>query len=300
MTNELDKVKKDDNENKVYFKLLDRTPILEWDRENITVDITTREKYVNELRSIYKLRKDIEDFLGTQFNNQIDNYLEKNELLLNTINYSNFLEKHDKYTALKTKERSLKRLEKAFSKSEIEKNIDISTFQDIDKILQLSLNIPEIQSDIEKLKLTKSKMSDFSKTVQEFKSTRKDLLNSFDKIKQSEDTDCPLCGEPFDSYSDLLESIRKKENKFEKLTDKEGKLYEQKLDNINEKYIAGITQEIKNYFSESKNIISEEFYNSLTSAVKMKDQILEFIEWCKNNNLQLDNFLNIDSIEITI
>ncbi|HFI0737749.1 TPA: AAA family ATPase, partial [Streptococcus suis] len=61
LTNELDKVKKDDNENKVYFKLLDRTPILEWDRENITVDITTREKYVNELRSIYKLRKDIED-----------------------------------------------------------------------------------------------------------------------------------------------------------------------------------------------------------------------------------------------
>ena len=51
--------------------------MLEWDRENITVDITTREKYLNELRSIYKLRKDVEDFLGTQFNNQIDDYLKK-------------------------------------------------------------------------------------------------------------------------------------------------------------------------------------------------------------------------------
>lgn len=298
-TNELGKMKKDDNGNELYFKLLDRTPVLEWDGENITVDITTRGKYLNELRAIYKLRKDIEDFLGTQFNNQINNYLEKNELLLNTINYSNFLEKHDKYTALKTKERSLKRLEKAFSKSEIEKNIDISSFRDIDKILQLSLNVTEIQSDIEDLKLTKSKMSDFSKIVQEFKSIREDLLNSFDKIKRPEDTDCPLCGEPFDSYSDLLESIQEKEKKFEKLTDKEGRLYKQKLDNINVKYIASINQEIKNYFSESKNIVSEKFYNSLTSAVKMKDQILEFIEWCKNNNLQIDNFLNIDSIGIT-
>ena len=299
LANELGKIKRDDNGNTSYFKLLDRTPVLEWDRENITVDITTREKYLNELRSIYKLRKDVEDFLGTQFNNQIDDYLKKNELLLNTINYSNFLEKYDEYTALKIKERSLKRLEKAFSKSEIEKNINISTFKDIDKILHLSLNIPEIQSYIEDLKLTKSKMSNFSKTVQEFKNTREDLLKSFDKIKRSEDTDCPLCGEPFDSYSDLLESIREKENKFEELTDKEGKLYEQKLDNINLKYIVSIKQEIENYFSESKNIVSEGFYDSLTSAVKMKAQILEFIKWCKKNNLQLDKFLNIDNIEIT-
>ena len=31
----------------------------------------------------------------------------------------------------------------------------------------------------------------------------------------------------------------------------------------------------------------------------MKAQILEFIKWCKKNNLQLDKFLNIDNIEIT-
>lgn len=299
LTSELDKMKKDDNEKKLYFKLLDRTQILEWDKENITVDITTREKYLNELRGIYKLRKNIEEFLSTQFNNQIDNYLEKNELLLNTINYFNFLEHHDKYTTLKTKERSLKRLEKVFSKSEIEKNINLSSFKDIDEILQLSLNIPEIQNDIKNLKLTKSKMSDFSKIVQEFKSTRQDLMKSFDEIKRPEDNNCPLCDNPFDSYSGLLESIQKKEKKFEKLTDKESKLYEQKLNNINVKYIANINQEIKNYLSDSNNIIPEEFYISLTSAVKMKDQILEFTEWCKNNNLQIDDFLNIDSTEIT-
>ena len=298
-TNELDKMAKDDNVNKSFFKLLNRTQILEWDRENITVDITTREKYLNELRDIYKLRKNIEDFLGTQFNNQIDNYLKKNELLLNTINYSNFLEKHDEYTALKTKERSLKRLEKVFSKSEIEKKIDLSSFKDINEILQLSLNIPEIRSDIQNLQLTKSKMSDFSKIFQEFKGTREDLLNSFDKIKRPEDTNCPLCDSPFDSYNDLLESIQEKEKKFEKLTDKEGKLYEQQLDNIDVKYIASINQEIKNYLSDSKNIVSDEFYDSLTSAVKMKDQILEFSEWCKNNNLKIDIFLNGDSIKTT-
>lgn len=83
------------------------------------------------------------------------------------------------------------------------------------------------------------------------------------------------------------------------MTDKESKLYEQKLNNINVKYIANINQEIKNYLSDSNNIIPEEFYISLTSAVKMKDQILEFTEWCKNNNLQIDDFLNIDSTEIT-
>ncbi|WP_088934155.1 hypothetical protein [Enterococcus sp. 3H8_DIV0648] len=124
------------------------------------------------------------------------------------------------------KEKSVKKLEKTFSKEEIEKKIDISNFEDVIRILQLDLDISGIKNDIESLEIAKSKMSDFSKTVQHFKTTREELLDDFKKIKQPEDSDCPLCGYPYTSYEKLLEAILSKEEKFKELADKEGKLYE--------------------------------------------------------------------------
>ncbi|MBO0411243.1 AAA family ATPase [Enterococcus hulanensis] len=298
LTTELNKSKPKDQDGVGYFQLLEIKSDLEWDKDNLNVDESNREKYLNELRSIYKLRNHLDDFLYTELNNQIDEYLTKNDLLLKTIGYSSFLENHDNYTALKVKEKSVKKLEKTFSKEEIEKKIDISNFEDVIRILQLDLDISGIKNDIESLEIAKSKMSDFSKTVQHFKTTREELLDDFKKIKQPEDSDCPLCGYPYTSYEKLLEAILSKEEKFKELADKEGKLYEEKLEDINIKYIKNINQEIKKYFSESKNIISEDFYNSLASAVKMKDQIMKFLEWCKGNDIDLEDFINSDNIEI--
>ncbi|WEI92483.1 AAA family ATPase [Enterococcus casseliflavus] len=293
--NELEKIKKGNKESTVYFKLLASTSNIEWDKEDVNVDITTREKYINELRSIYKLRINVDDFFNTQFNNQIDDYLSNNQLLLNTIDFSHFLERHDDYISLKAKEKSIRRLENAFTKTEIKNNLDISIFEDIDAILQLSLDIPEVKRDLENLKIMKSKMTDFSSIVQQFKETRKELLNNFSKIKQPIDRDCPLCGVHFDSYDDLLKSIQEKEYKFEKMTDYEGKLYEKGLDNFYVSHVTNIEHEIKKYFSESENIIPDVFYTSLTLAAKMKDQVFDFIEWCKTNDIELDNFINTDS-----
>ncbi|HAP3055167.1 TPA: AAA family ATPase [Enterococcus faecalis] len=292
--NELEKIKKDNKEITLYFRLLPKNSNIEWDKEDVNVDITTREKYLNELRAIYKLRKNVEDFFNTQFNNQIDDYLSNNQLLLNTIDYSNFLEKHDDFISLKAKEKSIRRLESAFKKAEIKSNLDISIFEDIENILQLSLDITEIKRDLEALKISKSKLTDFSKIVQQFKETRKELLKDFSKMKQPIDNDCPLCGVHFDSYDELLKSIQEKEDKFEKMTDYEGQLYEQGLDSFYVNHITNIEQEIKEYLSESENIIPDVFYEGLALAVKKKNQIFDFIEWCKANDIELGNFINID------
>lgn len=282
-----------------YFKLLNVTPELEWDKENVVVNINSREKYLEELRAIYKLRKSMDDFLSTQLNNQINNYVGNNDLFLNTINYANFLTKYDAYTTLKTKERSLLRLQHLFSKAEIKKTIEVSTFTDINQILNLSLSISEIKKEIDDLNAIKTKMNDFSQTIQQFKNTREELLKSFNEFKEPDESDCPVCGHTFESFSDLITSIKEKEHKFERMTDDEGKLYEQKLDDFYTKYVMAINQAIKNYLSESKNIIPDKFYDSLIVAVKMKDQILEFIKWCTAHTIQIDKFLNTNRTEVT-
>ena len=78
------------------------------------------------------------------------------------------------------------------------------------------------------------------------------------------------------------------------MTDYEGQLYEQGLDSFYVNHITNIEQEIKEYLSESENIIPDVFYEGLALAVKKKNQIFDFIEWCKANDIELGNFINID------
>ena len=78
--NELEKIKKDNKEITLYFRLLPKNSNIEWDKEDVNVDITTREKYLNELRAIYKLRKMLKIF-------SIPNSIIKLMTIYQTINY---------------------------------------------------------------------------------------------------------------------------------------------------------------------------------------------------------------------
>lgn len=287
----IEDVKEESRKDVQYHKLIKNKDI-EWDAEKLVLEAETRHKYLNELRSIYSLKTNLDSFLNKEFNNKLYKYLENRNLIMETINYSPFFLKYNEFEALKRKEISLKKLNTKLSRINIENSLKMVDFEDINELLGLDLDLEKIQKEIKELKSSKEKMKGFSKLIQQFEITRSELLEQFEKISDETDTDCPFCGSHFFTYLELIQSIEEQKIKFEKLLSNEGIEYKQKFDTFFNEYAINIKKEIELYLDTESNIIPDDFLTALSVSFKKKTEISEFVEWCIKHEIGIKRFYN--------
>lgn len=282
----------EDKRREVKYKKIVKNKTIEWDAEKLILESETRKKYLHELRSIYRLKINFKSFLNTEFNKQLSGFLGNSTLIISAINYYSFFDIYNEFETLKRKEKSLIKIKENISKKSIEKNLKLVNFKDVSDILHLELNLKKIEDDIKGLKLSKGKMRDFSNLVQQFQLTKVELLEQYKKIGNETDPDCPLCGNTFQSYEDLVESIEVQKTKFEKLLSKEDIEYQQSLNDFYETYVIQINKGIESYLSNISNIIPDDFLNQLSEAYRKRTKITEFVEWCIKKEIEIETFFN--------
>lgn len=289
----IEDVKEKSRKNVSFHKLINNKEI-EWDAEKLVLEAETRRKYLSELRNIYSLKNNLESFLNKEFNIKLNKYLENSNLIIETVNYSPFFFKYNEFEALKRKEISLKKLNTKLSKINLESSLKMLDFEDVKELLGLGLDLDleKIKKEVEELKSLKEKMRGFSRLIQQFEVTRSELLEKFEKINDGTDTDCPFCGSHFSTYTELIQSIGEQKIKFEKLLSDEDIEYKQKFDTFFNEYVINIKNEIETYLDKEINIIPDGFLAELSNSFKKKTEILEFIEWCRKNEIEIEKFYN--------
>lgn len=295
LTNGLKDIKKENLKEVEYFVLFEENNIKEWDKKIITLNKDSREKFLKELRDIYVFIKDKKQFLDTEFNNQIYKIIENKKLLSHTMLTYKFLEDYKNIKGLKDKEMTLKRLEHMVSKENLDVNLNISYFKELQELLSIKINIDDIEGYISNLKNYKLRMGEVSEIVKHLNATRENLVSQYNEIKEEfEGVDCPLCGNQYKSYEDLIKSINDKGKKFSQMLDEDTKKYSTLYNEFFLHHVDNILSEIEEYLSREKNIINEDFYTVLLEAIHNKNSIIQFVEWCRNNNLDISIFLNTE------
>lgn len=287
----IENVKEKSRKDVPFHRLINNKEI-EWDVEKLVLEAETRRKYLDDLKNIYTLKTNLESFFNKEFNIKLNKYLETSDLIMDTVNYSPFFKKYKEFEVLKRKENSLKKLNVNLAKKKLGSNLKTVDFEDVNELLDLNLDLEKIKEDIEELKSLKDKMKGFSKLIQQFEVTRSELLEKFEKISDGTDTDCPFCGSHFLSYTELIQSIGEQKIKFEKLLSDEDLQYKQKFDTFFSKYVINIKNEIDTYLDKEINIIPDNFLLELSNSFKKKTEISEFIEWCKQNEIDIQKFYN--------
>jgi exonuclease SbcC len=264
----------------------------EWDKEDISIQKDARERYLEELREIYKFIRDFEDFCNMEFNNKIQKYVDNN-VISNAIVAYKLIDKYEKFRDLKVKEKSLKRLESKISKENLKRHLSITPIIELQTLMDKEINIKDIETILEALKSYKLRMGEISELIQNMNATRETLMSHYNKIKTNEeDTECPLCGSRRDSYEDLIKAVENKGKKFLSMYDESTQKFEALYNELFIKQIDALLKWIKDYFANIENIVDENFFNQLSEAMKYQSDIVNFVDWCKVNNLDIDAFLN--------
>ncbi|MEH7460287.1 hypothetical protein V7183_24720, partial [Bacillus sp. JJ1127] len=236
-------------------------------------------------------------FLKVQTNEEIQKYADNTLLLDNTIISMNFLEKYPELEKLKIKESKLKSLKKKLNKENIRENgLTLSTIE-LKTLITQPIDVETIQDKIRLLNSYKKNMSEISSVLQDINATRDTLLTHFNNMNHligNQQQECPLCGNDWDSYTELIKNIQIKSKTFQKHYDSSTRQYEVELTILFKDHLDPIITWIDQYLNEPNNIIDEEFFNQLTKSIKESNSVIKFAEWCQQHEIELLPFLNQD------
>lgn len=279
-----------------YFQLLKGDlPLKEWDKRDISVQMTTKELYLNDLRQLYDFVKNFVEFLKAQTNKEIQKYVENTQLLSDTIVSFNFLNEYESIKELKKKEKKLRTLKSVLTRDNLQKHIESFPHTDLEQFVDLEFDLEVIKDKFKLLKDYKQNANDLSSILQELNTTRDKLVQHFKKINHYElgkQENCPLCGHDWGSYHELLASIKSKRDAFQKHYDTSASKYEKELNLLFVEHLDPINNWINGYLGESNNIIDEAFFEQLKESIKRIQNTRQFIEWCSKESIDITAFTN--------
>lgn len=296
----LQNVKKQNIKKVDYNKLFNNEEINKvWDEKDINISTTNRSIFLNELRQIYDFKKNFDTFKKQKKNKFIKAVSENETLLRDFLNTYYFINQFDTIKRVNNNLKTLEMIKFNLSNEEIrQKPLDFEIFKTGKKIIGTSsnLDVEAIKKTINELSDLNSKMGDISEIVNKLKDTRHTLMLHFNTLVANDtilsQTNCPLCGEPFDSYSDLLEAIAMKEKELDSMFDREGKLYEKLLNELFEEHINNFIKEIDQFVLRKENIINDKFYERLISAEGMIEEMKNLEKSLIEYNIEYKQYLN--------
>ncbi len=279
-----------------YFPLIpESTFALPWDKPIENLQFETKNMYLKELRMLYKLKSESQQFLYAKNNLEIEEYAENIELLKQTIILASFLEKIEDFRQLNTIERKLTSLLEKINQQRLIKDLNSFPFEEVEEYIQDEGLAKLIRSNVSSLLNQKANMNNLSSLVQELNSTRNILTNQFNeflKRRKEEEKNCPLCGVSQNSHEELLKRISEKSNLISSHYDNFSKEYEEHFNRFYEEIISPINKKIVDYLQNEEKIINKDFYSQLLSYNQHVSSVKLFLEWCSKKEISIFEFIN--------
>lgn len=279
-----------------YFQLIQGvSPIQEWDKNNILVNENSRDLYLKDLRKLYTFVKNFNEFLKARENDLIQNYAENDKLLTDTIISAYFLDDIEKIREVRNKEIKVSKLKQLLKRENIQNYINNFPWKELESSIDLEFDLTAMKGKFELLSEYKKSANSLSDILQELNSTRDTLMEHFEKINHlgfEGEENCPLCGQNWQSYEELIKSVQAKRDTFQQHYDSSAKKFEDELNLLYKDLLNPIINWINSYLSNDKNIVDENFLDQLSSSIKNKPKIKVFTDWCKKNNIDIKQFIN--------
>lgn len=286
-----------------YKKLLKNTDIKKsWDIKEVEISSSTHTKFINELRKIYDIKLNFNEFNKERKNREIHSVLKNDQLIRDFIYTYKFKDQFEKIKELNDNVTKLKKLEQLLTKEKIKKrSVEIDLITKVKSIIgkDSRIDIDAINRGLKEALEVKTRMSGVSELIDQLQDTRKKLLTQFNNyINQHQNQDikeenCPMCGMSYDSHLELMDAIEEKEELFDLMLDSAGELYEDLIKNLFTNHIEKINEEIKNYLLKSENIIEAEFSQKLLMPQTEINKMKNFEKWLKLNEIDFIEFLNL-------
>ncbi|MGE1163662.1 AAA family ATPase [Peribacillus simplex] len=286
-----------------YFQLIQGLSTLrEWDKKDISVQKEARDRYLIDLQQLKDFVKNFDEFLKAQSNKVIQKNAENKKLLYDTIICVNFLDQYEELKEMNSKEKNLRSIKSKMTKENIRMNLNSFPLQDIETLIEKDVDFKAIQEKLQLLKEYKNNANDLSSILQELNTTRDTLLEHFEKLNHlslENNESCPLCGHDWKSYEQLIQNVQSKREAFRKYYDVSSEKFENELNSLFADHLEPIRNWINEYLMDNKKSIDQTFFEQLTESYKRKQTIIGFIEWCRNNHIDINTFLNRDQKAVT-
>lgn len=267
--------------NEVYTCLFEEKDVF-WDQENICWDGDNYKEAVQEIDELLYFAEHKEDCRNYLFNLPYRDY-RKEFNGGEKISYTMYpLEYAYRFYSLIVGEQEL---EKRYAKESKEKVLleciqkkeygDINwKFVSEEKFLNED-EITKIQEQLNIVKNLESTQGILEKTMDSLKKTRFDLekyAKTAIKYKGIKDTNCPLCGAPYDDWETLDENIKNRTKVLDELSDDSVNQIQMIKEQLYTSFFADIEEKI---LEEQQSAVSEKTYKKLQEVKNYKLQVIE-------------------------
>lgn len=278
-----------------YAPLLPVNTNTEWDKKAIEIaSKEQRDKYIADLIELEDFIENFDEFKKSVFNKGINQIASNKSLLKTIIIADNFIDDYEQIEKQYNREQMLLKTKEKLIRENLMENLKEVNFNNLNKELDLDLNIQDIEQTIKSIIDQQNSASDLSKLVKDLNDTRQKLLTHFKHVLDKTNDkhgECPLCGYDWVNFDALFSEVEEKRKSFSTYYDNATDLLERKIEELYNKHINAILLYINNELEESA-LVNIDFFEQLKNAMKNKDKIRGFQGWCKENNVDYQSFVN--------
>lgn len=299
------------SEDKVtYFQLLPHLKqVVEWDKENLkSMTYETKEKYIQELTSLEQIVIKFDLFKTQLYNNKLSVLMEKRRSLEDfiilkstSIDLNEIIDLYKNQVNIYGIVEKLSE-EKFFMEwKDIDFNGIFHYFAGINPDIFPEDERIKIETKIKELSKIEKNSSNLSESIRDLINTRNSFINKFSVIHSqdnhdSDSVECPLCGEVWSSYDELITNLETKKHIFEGMLDDTSKLIKESLDNLFSSSIKKIYTNSLDYFKpENESIIGTAYYQQIVESKKNEEYVKQLNNWLVENKIDYKEFIEVNN-----
>lgn len=290
---------------KLEYHSLFRGKLVEWDKKSPSLNQNEYNEAIASLDRLCFYAQHQEDCQNYIFNDPIKKLIKpfmgtedvscESNLLEYTYRYFSLLQKAEDYETKYNTKKSLEQLKENLEKRTLnglnwEIILQHKLIEEED-----SVSIKETIEEIDNLKKSQGITASMITTINEARST---LIGYTDQaIQQSviDDSECPLCGAPYDSKADLDRKISEETEKLQALNDETSVIIQERVEKIYTQYLNAVLTDTTKLLQDS---ITEEMYQKLREVKTYKVKLEEINNLLDKINIHLPQEYNEDITEI--
>lgn len=294
-----------ENEAKITYQCLFPGKLIEWDKENVSLDTEKYDEAIEEIEKLKFFSENQQACIDYLYNKPYKDIIKPFNGSERDICRENPLEYTYRYYSLLKEEQTLEIKYALQKKYEILKeNIDKRELEKInwnfileEKLLEEKAveSIKEKLAQVSGLQKTQGIVSGVVANITETRTTLMRFVN--DAVKQSiiDDKACPLCGAPYTDKAELDAQIKTQTDILQNLCDNTVQEIKKIKDDLYKNYFDGLSMTVEN---KLKNKISEDRYQKLQEIKKRKVDINKISELLQQIAIELPEEYQNDIVEI--
>ncbi|MBZ4222595.1 AAA family ATPase [Bacillus wiedmannii] len=278
----------------------------EWDKKNpIMNENSIKERYLYELEELRKFIVFYDEFKIQKENLKVELFVKNKVLMRDVIILDGLLERYDEINKNYNQQVKVYKELKEINKDTFQDKWDSIDFARIHHLLDdFKLDILDIDKlntiteRLKELEQLKQNTNSVSETLRNLMTLRERIIQKFDQVTHEDDiiddSDCPLCGSPWEDRADILAAFKKQKESLEGCLDESSKIIKEAIDSLYDNYVRKIIEETIAFFeSGDKRIISSKFFNQyLSSYERNSSEAEQYSKWLLSHNINVSSIVN--------